>query len=86
MDEPTTHLDKEGRQFLVEQLKYYYGTLLVVSHDRYFLDEVVDTIWEIDQGKIEVYSGNYSAYQEQKDHYRLEQEKTYVLFQKKKIV
>ena len=84
MDEPTTHLDKKGRQFLVEQLKYYYGTLLVVSHDRYFLDEVVDTIWEIDQGKIEVYSGNYSAYQEQKDHYRLEQEKTYVLFQKEK--
>ena len=38
MDEPTTHLDTDGIQFLVDQLKYYYGTLIVVSHNRYFLD------------------------------------------------
>lgn len=84
MDEPTTHLDKEGIQFLVDQLKYYYGTLLVVSHDRYFLDEVVDTIWEIRAGEVHVYPGNYSAYQEQKEQERLEQERDYEHFQKEK--
>src|SRR5699024_6478376 len=51
MDEPTTHLDTDGIQFLIDQLKYYYGTLIVVSHNRYFLDEVVDKIWEVDAGK-----------------------------------
>lgn len=84
MDEPTTHLDGEGIQFLVNQLKYYYGTLLVVSHDRYFLDEVVDTIWELREGEVHVYRGNYSAYQEQKEHERLEQEKAYENFVKEK--
>lgn len=68
MDEPTTHLDKKGIQFLIDQLKYYYGTLIVVSHNRYFLDEVVDTIWEVSEGKVTVYNGNYSKYQEQKEH------------------
>lgn len=84
MDEPTTHLDKEGRTFLVNQLKYYYGTLLAISHDRHFLDEVVDTIWKIDGGKVTVYPGNYSDYQEQKEQERLAQENEYVAFQKEK--
>lgn len=84
MDEPTTHLDKEGIQFLVDQLKYYYGTLLVVSHDRYFLDEVVETIWEVRDGKVHVYNGNYSAYREQKEQERIEQENAYENFVKEK--
>ncbi|GAA0353477.1 ABC-F type ribosomal protection protein Msr(C) [Alkalibacterium iburiense] len=84
MDEPTTHLDTEGIQFLIDQLKYYYGTLIVVSHNRYFLDEVVDTIWEVDAGKVCVYSGNYTAYKEQKEAERLEQEKAYNQFVKEK--
>lgn len=84
MDEPTTHLDKEGIQFLVDQLKYYYGTLLVVSHDRYFLDEVVDTIWEIQDGQVKVYPGNYSAYHQQKEQERIEQENAYEHFVKEK--
>lgn len=84
MDEPTTHLDKEGIQFLVDQLKYYYGTLLVVSHDRYFLDEIVDTIWEVRDGEVHVYKGNYSDFQQQKEQERLEQEKAYENFIKEK--
>lgn len=84
MDEPTTHLDREGIQFLVDQLKYYYGTLIVVSHDRYFLDEVVDTIWEIHDGKVTVYNGNYSDYQIQKEQERIEQENAYENFLKEK--
>lgn len=84
MDEPTTHLDQEGIQFLVDQLKYYYGTLIVVSHDRYFLDEVVETIWEVQDGKVTVYNGNYSAYQEQKEQERIEQENAYANFMKEK--
>ncbi len=44
-DEPTSHLDREGIDFLIGQLKYFTGALLVISHDRYFLDEIVDKIW-----------------------------------------
>lgn len=84
MDEPTTHLDTEGIQFLVDQLKYYYGTLIVVSHDRYFLDEVVETIWEVKDGKVTVYPGNYSDYQEQKDQELIEQQNAYEKFTKEK--
>lgn len=84
MDEPTTHLDAEGVQFLVEQLKYYYGTLLVVSHNRYFLDEVVDAIWEVEDGSITVFNGNYSAYQEQKEQAQAEQERAFAQFTKEK--
>lgn len=50
-DEPTSHLDREGIDFLVGQLKYFTGALLVISHDRYFLDEVVDKIWELKEAK-----------------------------------
>ena len=84
MDEPTTHLDTEGIQFLVDQLKYYYGTLMVVSHDRYFLDEVVDTIWEVKEGKVTVYPGNYSSYQQQKEQELVEQQNAYEKFTKEK--
>ncbi|QNO14196.1 Msr family ABC-F type ribosomal protection protein [Alkalicella caledoniensis] len=66
-DEPTSHLDSEGTEFLIGQLKYYTGALLVVSHDRYFLDEVVDKIWELKNGRITEYWGNYSDYVRQKE-------------------
>lgn len=85
MDEPTTHLDVGGVQFLIDQLKYYYGTLIVVSHDRYFLDEVVDTIWEIKDQAVTVYNGNYTAYLEQKEQERLEQQNAYEQFIKEKM-
>ncbi|WP_308636015.1 Msr family ABC-F type ribosomal protection protein [Paenibacillus silvisoli] len=66
-DEPTCHLDREGVDFLVHRLKHYAGALLVISHDRYFLDQVVDKIWELKDGKITEYWGGYSDYLAQKE-------------------
>ncbi|GIN37259.1 Msr family ABC-F type ribosomal protection protein [Heyndrickxia oleronia] len=66
IDEPTTHLDQSGIAFLIEELRYYYGALIIISHDRTVLDELVTTIWEVDSGKVRVYSGNYSDYMKQK--------------------
>lgn len=67
LDEPTTHLDQEGVNFLVNELSYYYGTLVIVSHDRYFLDRAVTKIWEVSEGHVTEYQGNYTDYQQQKD-------------------
>ncbi|MFX4416451.1 Msr family ABC-F type ribosomal protection protein, partial [Acinetobacter baumannii] len=56
-DEPTSHLDLNGIDLLIGQLKAFDGALLVISHDRYFLDMVVDKIWELKDGKITEYWG-----------------------------
>lgn len=66
IDEPTTHLDEEGKQFFIDELTYYYGALVLVSHDRYVLDKLVTKIWEIDDGSVKEYTGNYSDYISQK--------------------
>ncbi|UJL47739.1 ABC-F type ribosomal protection protein [Virgibacillus sp. NKC19-16] len=66
IDEPTTHLDQGGISFVLDELRYYYGALVLISHDRAVLDELVTTIWEVHEGKVRVYSGNYSDYMEQK--------------------
>ncbi|MHA6252502.1 Msr family ABC-F type ribosomal protection protein [Oceanobacillus sp. CAU 1775] len=66
IDEPTTHLDQDGISFIIEQLKHYYGALLLISHDRNLLDELVDTIWEVSDLEVKIYSGNYTAYEAQK--------------------
>lgn len=79
-DEPTSHLDREGIDFLIGQLKYFSGALLVISHDRYFLDEVADKIWELKDGKITEYWGNYSDYLRQKEEERKGQEAKYEQF------
>jgi macrolide transport system ATP-binding/permease protein len=79
-DEPTSHLDREGIDFLIGQLKYFIGALLVISHDRYFLDEVVDKIWELKDGKITEYWGNYSDYLRQKEEERKSQSAEYEQF------
>lgn len=84
MDEPTTHLDAEGVEFLIKELMHYYGTLLVVSHDRFFLDKVVDTIWEVKEGTVTVFPGNYSSYIEQKEQLKRENEQAYQTSQKEK--
>ena len=62
LDEPTNHLDTEAVEWLERTLHDWDGAMLIVSHDRYFLDNVVDTIWEMNRSGIEVYAGNYSAY------------------------
>ena len=77
-DEPTSHLDREGIDFLIGQLKYFIGALLVISHDRYFLDKVVDKVIEIERGNSQVFNGNYSAYAEKKKAQRDAQMKLYM--------
>lgn len=62
LDEPTNHLDADMADWLEEQLKKYAGAILMVTHDRYFLDSVSDRIIEIDKGKIYSYQANYSGY------------------------
>ncbi|MCR5776390.1 MAG: ABC-F family ATP-binding cassette domain-containing protein [Lachnospiraceae bacterium] len=66
LDEPTNHLDIEMISWLENFLKHYRGALLLVTHDRYFLDEVTDVILEIDRAKIYRYEENYSGYLELK--------------------
>jgi ATP-binding cassette subfamily F protein 3 len=73
LDEPTNHLDINAIEWLESFLKTWGGALLVVSHDRYFMDSVITTIWEMAWGGVEVYRGNYSHYLQQRDdrHERL---------------
>lgn len=66
LDEPTNHLDIEAVEWLEGYLRQWKGATLIVSHDRYFLDQVVDTIWEMTRSGFETYRGNYSAYIEQR--------------------
>ncbi|WP_138419700.1 Msr family ABC-F type ribosomal protection protein [Aquibacillus sediminis] len=84
IDEPTTHLDQQGISFLLDELRYYYGALVLISHDRVVLDELVTTIWEIDDGKVSVYSGNYSEYVAQKELEHKQQQEAHEQFIKEK--
>ncbi len=73
LDEPTNHLDAESVQWLENHLKEYAGAVLMITHDRYFLDNVVEWILELDRGSYYPYEGNYSTYLEKKAK-RMEQE------------
>ncbi|MCH4250156.1 MAG: energy-dependent translational throttle protein EttA [Microbacteriaceae bacterium] len=66
LDEPTNHLDAESVQWLESHLHTYQGTVLAVTHDRYFLDDVAEWILELDRGHAFAYEGNYSTYLEKK--------------------
>jgi ATP-binding cassette subfamily F protein 3 len=66
LDEPTNHLDIAAVEWLEGYLRQWEGATLIVSHDRYFLDQVIDTIWEMTRSGFEVYRGNYSAYLQQR--------------------
>ena len=67
LDEPTNHLDIEAIEWLENTLRGWEGAILIVSHDRYFLDRVVETIWEMSGYGLETYRGNYSAYVQQRE-------------------
>lgn len=84
LDEPTTHLDKKSIDYLVEELRYYYGSLLFVSHDRYFLNQLASQIWEVQDGSVSVYKGNYDAYLQQKEQARLAEQHAHENYQKEK--
>lgn len=77
LDEPTNHLDLSGIEWLEEFLKTYQGTVLAISHDRYFLDLIVQRIVEVNHGKAELYEGNYSYYVVEKQRRYEEQLKRY---------
>src|ERR671918_707588 len=66
LDEPTNHLDAESTAWLEHHLRAYPGAILIVTHDRYFLDNVTGWILELDRGRGIPYEGNYSAYLEKK--------------------
>ncbi len=67
LDEPTNHLDADTIEWLEDYLKRYTGALLLVTHDRYFLDRVTNRIFEIDRGAIQSFGGNYAYYLEKKE-------------------
>lgn len=77
LDEPTNHLDAESVKLVTGQLKKYAGTQLIVSHDRYFLDEIATHIWEIEDGKLIASEGNYSDSQKAKEHRKLTHQRKY---------
>lgn len=78
LDEPTNHLDMESIAWLENYLLTYPGAVLIVSHDRYFLDKVVTKVVEIEAGYVRMYSGNYSAYALKKAQLRDAQYKAYL--------
>ena len=78
LDEPTNHLDMDSISWLETYLLNYAGAVLIVSHDRYFLDKIVSKVIEIDNGKVSSFSGNYSAYSEKKAMLRKEAYQAYM--------
>jgi len=77
LDEPTNHLDQESLSYLMKQISSYKGSIILVSHDRFFLDEVADYIWEVENKKLTVYTGNYSTYRDKKAEKLLTQRRLY---------
>ena len=78
LDEPTNHLDLNSIAWLETYLLNYKGAVIIVSHDRYFLDRIATKIIEIDNGIVSSFNGNYSDYAIQKEHLRAEQMKAYL--------
>lgn len=83
MDEPTANLDQEHQEKLIKQIKRYRGSLLVVSHDRHFLNQIASHIWHLEEGKVQVYLGNYEAFVESRRARREGQQQAYEAYQKK---
>jgi len=67
LDEPTNHLDLDARENLLEALEEYPGTLLMISHDRYFLERLATQVWEMHQGQLRVFAGGYAEYRRVKE-------------------
>lgn len=83
MDEPTANLDQEHQEKLIKQIKRYRGSLLVVSHDRHFLNQIASHIWHLEEGTVQVYLGNYEAFVESRRARREGQQEAYESYQKK---
>ncbi len=85
LDEPTNHLDRKNRHSLMQMLRAFEGTLIIVTHDVELLSQTVDTIWHIDQNKINVFKGSYDDYQRERaiQYHAIEQELSRLSRQKK---
>lgn len=77
LDEPTNHLDMESLQWLEQYIRAYKGTIVIVSHDRYFLDQIATRIFEIENNNLYVYEGNYSIFLKKKEEMKLQQIRQY---------
>ena len=73
LDEPSNHLDIQSIQILIESLRQHQCTMVIVSHDRHFLDQVANKIWHVDQGSVRTYQGTYSEYRWSRKHGSLSQ-------------
>jgi ATP-binding cassette subfamily F protein 3 len=67
LDEPTNHLDMRAKDILLDALAAYTGTVVLVSHDRYFIDKLATRVFEIGDGRVEIYPGNYEDYRWRKE-------------------
>ncbi|MGL5676595.1 MAG: ribosomal protection-like ABC-F family protein [Cellulosilyticaceae bacterium] len=81
MDEPTNHMDEEGVNTLERQLERYTGSLLIVSHNRTFIDNVCNKIWVLEDKEIKEYVGNYTSYIEEKEKMLRHQKRKYEVYQ-----
>lgn len=84
LDEPTNHLDLSAIEWLTDFIRQYDGTVVIVSHDRYFLDEVTTSIFELEHGELHTYQGNYSSYMKEREE-RILREFQHYQDQQKKI-
>ncbi|MHC5228052.1 ribosomal protection-like ABC-F family protein [Enterococcus sp. LJL99] len=84
LDEPTTHLDNRSIKVLIDELNDHYGTLIFVSHNRFFINQLATKVWEIEDGMVYEYEGNYDDYLEQKKMKLLEIENSNEQFLKEK--
>jgi macrolide transport system ATP-binding/permease protein len=84
LDEPTNHLDFQGVEWLIEELKAFKGAVIIISHDRYFLDRTVTEIIEIEDGSTNSFKGNYSSYRTEKERLYEIQLQQYEIQQKHK--
>ncbi|MCM3121980.1 MULTISPECIES: ribosomal protection-like ABC-F family protein [unclassified Mesobacillus] len=84
LDEPTNHLDLQGVEWLIEELRAFKGAIVIISHDRYFLDRTVSEIIEMEDGITKSFTGNYSAYRQEKERLYQVQLHQYELQQKHK--
>jgi len=82
LDEPDNHLDLRGKSYLEKFVRNYPGAVVIVSHDRYLLDEIAAQIAELENGQLTVYPGNYSAYKTERELRRLRQQQLYTAQQK----
>lgn len=82
LDEPTNHLDYKGIEWLVTELEKFPGPVLIISHDRHFLDKSVKRVFELEHGKLHFFNGNYSDYRKEKQHRMENQQHQYSVQQR----